>query len=116
MNDMTFEIELNEDTGKVVVRWKVGEFGGYCATIEDAANDASKFDADPVPHPERKQLSGCQQYRSTVTIHGKRSSEFSDWYPTNAAAAVGFWRVMEEQGYKVLSINIALPVSSVTVE
>lgn len=114
---MKFTSELNEETGKPVVRWEAGEHGGYCATPEDAANDSGRFDAGPCPHPERRQLSGCQQYKARVICNGRTSAtEYSDWFPTDAGAAAGFWLIMAEQGYTVRSVEIAFPLSTVVCE
>lgn len=103
--------------GKTVYAWSVGDKGGYCATVADAANDAGIMQGKPIANLERAEMDGMRQYQSVIGINGNEprgasdSSPFSDWAVDDAGAIIESFSSMEDQGYVVQSVEITYPVS-----
>ncbi len=73
------------------------------------AKDAG-FDKDHV----RIEQGGLKQYKAVLTSGvrysvGGSTREYSDWFPNDEIAKLGFAQMMQEQGYGVTSVEIGFP-------
>jgi hypothetical protein len=65
--------------------------------------------------PARKHFNSLFQYKAIITRDGERqsSTEFSDWFANDESARAGYAAIMASQGYKVRSVTIGFPLSTV---
>lgn len=117
---------IDENNLIPIIDWGHGKgmdhVGGYCGTVEDAANDlclAVHLPANESMLKERhrhKFEEGCffYEYKGSFTIDGKPDQfHFTEWHPDDYHALIGLWREAEvSTAYRVISVELG-PVSVV---